>query len=253
QMCKFWRMSKANGKRSVQLTPELEAWIKAGNPVRNSPDDPLPGRCGGVNQPRTGDRQAFCRMAAGRGTDHLGIGRCSFHPSLEDGLPPWVGTVSQEEWVQIAGGGGTRRHGMTPAAANPENIRDLTELFAANMEPEQREVFLSAIESRPEERLHILIATHTVVHREIMQDRHRARLQARGKVGRDAGVTALLTNHGQLMARLLEIERAYADLGEQNKTRAAFRQFVANLTDAEYQRLKQHPEAMHRLLTGGSE
>lgn len=246
-------MARSNGTHPVKLTPELEAWIKAGNPVRTDPDDPFAGRCGGVVQPRTGERQAFCRLAAGRGTDHLGIGRCSLHPALDQGLPPWLGTLPKEQWVQIAGGGGTRHHGMTPAVENPDDLRDLADLFAQHMQPEQREVFLSAINSRPEERLQVVIGIHTVVHREILHDRNRARAQSRGKAGADAGVTALLTNHGQLMARLLELERAYADLGELNKSREAFRRFVANLTDEQYQRLKQRPEEMHRLLTGGSE
>lgn len=216
---------------------------EAGHPVRCSETDELPGRCGGRTSNGT-----YCRYAAGRGTDHKGVGRCSEHPDLYNGLPPWIGEVPRDKWLKMTGGREEKEpetgqfavtHGATKASLKPHE-----RAYFAQMTPEQQQVFLNAVDD-PVELTKFMLKALQVDLNDVRSLENRI-WAAHGRsewatLDRLASTRTGIIQISTIMARWNEGAIRLKEFGEDEKTGAALREVLAALTHEELARVRRDP------------
>lgn len=131
---------------SKLLPPDLVTYIEAGNPVRTTTDDPLPGRCGAEKQ-HNSSRSPYCLRLAGHNTYHKGRGRCHSHEGQnETGLAPWVGEISEDQWFKITGArrGQPGSGDFKTTHSATEALRPFEKIMAKRLSPEDLESYMNA-------------------------------------------------------------------------------------------------------------
>lgn len=245
----------------MKLPDSLEQWVEEGQLVRRSGDDVLAGRCGGILKRPNGsevDGSRYCHRAAGLGTDHPGVGRCHFHPGLEEnGLPPWVGEVSQEEWRRMTGARGEddmdedgsfkESHGAGVMAQRAG--RSFEQIWKSYLNPEDRELW-DSISVDPTQIIDHEIRTLLTMKGRILRWRREREMEKMmdpenpGGVLRDAATEraeSSVRKIGQIIARLLEVRVRYSELAEAKKTDDALLGVLERLSSDDFSKIRSDP------------
>lgn len=196
--------------------------------------------------------------AAGFGTTHPRVGRCRFHEGSEEGLPPWIGEMGDEEWRELTGGRerpGVANHGASTVQRRVG--RGFEDLVRSLFSEEDRVVY-DSVDVDPvvvidqEVRLNRVAAYK--VHRrlrELQMIQDADEYQVGGGV-RDAEVReceASLMKISSRLARLLEVRVRYSELADSRQNRDELTDLLRGLGHEEFLKLRQEP---HRLPEVGS-
>ncbi len=247
----------------IRLPKELTSYIESGGLVRTSMSEPFGGLCGAIvkrNNGSTIDGGPFCRRAAGWNTPHSGYGRCSHHADnpMDEGLAPWTGPISDEEWEVMTGRPGmmTRTHQATHIL----NIkRSWDEWLEESIPPEE----LSAYMSMPtdpvalldqEIKLNRLMAAR--IHRWIRTERMAMDMQPThvGGTSRDLKITQAeiqLLKISTTFARLMEVRARLSEVASAEDKQTWLDDALKGLPDEEFATLSSNPERMLRFLNQG--
>jgi hypothetical protein len=238
---------------SQPLHPEIRAWLERGLPVRANEEDPWAGRCGAEVVRKAS--ATYCRYAAGRGTRHKGMGRCSDHEGSESGLPIWIGNVSPEAWQRITGatvigpGQGVGRE-VTHNATELVNA-DIRSMFGKLLDEEER-LWFDSVPKDPVDLLDLVIQLRVValgrVNRAMQQLRHEyASSGRRAPYDRTVTMEAMADKISQTIARLQESRAKYLELESQNDHREGLRDILRGLSDEEFAAVSSQPHLLHSL------
>ena len=245
-----------------RLPKPLAAYIESGGLVRTMMTEPFGGLCGGLVKRNNGSQKdggPYCRRAAGWNTSHSGYGRCFHHDdnSLDEGLAPWTGPITDDEWEILTG-----RKGMmtTHQAGEILNIkRSWDEWLEESIPPEE----LNAYRSMPtdpvalldqEIKLNRLMAAR--IHRWIRVERMAQDMEPThvGGTGRDLGITQAeiqLLKISTTFARLMEVRARLSEVASADDKQAWLDDALKALPDDEFATLSSNPERMFRFLNQG--
>lgn len=234
-----------------RLPATLRDYVKAGNPVRTSPDDPEAGRCGGE---RTTGKP--CRRVAGYGTGHTGLGRCRDHPDLHSGLAPWVGELPPEQQAEVTGANLAPRkpdgtfgetHGATYYGLSP-----IEKLFHEKLDDEEQEAFrLSS--TNPIEVLDLQIRLRQTAQFQVARYIQLLRMSPEGRKSRAKVQAEILSSQKvldmitQTIARLVEGKARWKELEGTQRQDEFLRGILGDLTFGELGELKRDPAALAAL------
>lgn len=233
----------------TELSEELVKWIRGGFPVRTDPNDPFSGRCGAKVTVGGGGRSSMCRLAAGWGTEHKGVGRCKKHPLTTHfaGLHPWVGQLTREQWLEMTGA--TEEVGVTTHGATEIGTLPLEDLFARHMDTEDRSVLHHAY-TDPHQLIDFVLKLRQVALGRLNRELHRLRIQHAGHVpaSKSVAIESLANQVSSTIARLLEAKGKFLEVESGNETRGLLAGVLRGLSDEDFNALKGDPAAMAKLM-----
>lgn len=234
------------------LHPVIQDWIRRGLPVRTDASDAYAGRCGAPVVRRSG--QAYCRTGAGKGTEHLGMGRCRQHEGVEEGLGLWIGQMDPVAWRRVAGGtdaGQAGTHGASVLAGEAMN-RTLDDLFESLLD-EDEAAWYRAVPSDPVKLIDFVVRTRVVALGRINRHLQQLRLDyaatgQRPPIEKTIGPEALADRISQTIARLQESRAKYEETKGKNDHLAGVRDLLRGLSDEEFNQIKSSPELLAGLV-----
>lgn len=244
-------MSEASGEQKWErdwLPEDVVVWIRGGLPVRTDPSDEYAGRCGG----KTG--RGYCRLAAGFGTNHPGVGRCHHHPLKQEddpGLSPWVGEVPPEQWKSLIGAnsGVPGLQGFQPEHQATElGTLSFDELILKHFDGEEQQWY-RAVPDDPVALLNVVIRMRMVAMGRVQRNLARVRAQNHGVAPADKlfAQEMLLDRIAGTIARLEEAKAKYIEAVDGNESRALLRDVIKGFSDEEFAAIKQNPAALAQL------
>lgn len=255
-------------KRSVErIPPDLEKWIKDEGEVRDDPNRPFAGMCGGIVKRKNGSQNGgqWCQRAAGWNTDHPGFGRCFHHeeqgPQGDEGaLPPWTGPLTDEEWNALVGGrapGGEMRHG---AHFILKLKRTWEEWLEEALDPEE----LHAYKTMPTDPVTLLdqgIKLNRLAMARIQRWLARQRMVHQMnpvEVGGTPRSLEIQQAESQLLkldtvfARLMEVRARISDAATNERSQEFLEDYIRSLPDDEFAAISAAPERLMLQLNRGA-
>jgi len=244
--------------QDVERIPDnLRKWIEEDGLVRVSMSEPFGGLCGGVvkrNNGNTIDGGVFCRRAAGFNTDHHGYGRCFHHDEQAhtDGLAPWVGPLTDDEWKVLTG---SESNLPTHRSRQVLHIYRSWEEWLTDALPEDEIHAFKTMPTDPvglldqEIKLNRLMAAR--IHRWLQQERMAQNMDAM-QIGGTARDLRIVQAETQLLkisatfARLMEVRARLSEVASAEENQGWMEEALRGMPQEDFSKLSSEP---NRLLT----
>lgn len=243
--------------QAERIPADLREWIKDGNPVREETHEPFAGLCGALVKRNNGSTNggAFCQRAAGWGTDHKGYGRCTHHEDLPwtEGLAPWAGPITDEEWLEITGGGSRPTHG----ASHLQTIRKSWEQWLQEAIPPEEWHAYRTMSTDPlqlvDQEIRLNRLRMARIHRWLRMKRMVADHDSGGVGGtqRDLEVVQAETQLDKLsmtFARLMEVRVRISEVAQAQENQDALSDLLRDLSDEDFMKVSSDHDRFLRLL-----
>lgn len=233
-----------------RLPADLREWVENGGLFRSDPEDDLAYRCGAEIVASMPERKGqHCKIPAGRGTEHKGVGRCSKHEGeYATGLPPWIGEIPKEVWNSISAG---PNRGLTHRATELLHAADrpggLRKLWIKYLDEEDREIFEAAAQE-PLELIQFLLDNTVVAMARVERMIRQERMEGRPHSPRVMSAEAFKDRLTQTAARLIEARNNLLETQQRGNTRQAIEDMLRGLTDEEFAAMKSEPHGLTLLL-----
>jgi hypothetical protein len=237
----------------------LAEWVQVGGLFRASPDDHMAGRCGGLLERDSSQAgSAYCARAAGWGTDHNRIARCKHHEgNYVDGLPPWLGDLTEEQWIWMCGArpAGVPALGVAPVERVRRKFEDFVRMA---LESEDRDVY-DAVRADPvllidqAVKLNRVQAVKVLRWMRLRQGMLEERDTYLGGPTRDGGMEraeATLQRLDLIMARLLEIRVRYSELEDQRDRSDEVTRLLQSMSQEDFSVIRRDPSRWSQLTRG---
>lgn len=240
-----------------RIPPKLQQWIEDGNPIRELVSEPFAGLCGAKVKRNNGSHNGgpFCQRAAGFGTEHAGYGRCFHHEDdgWEDGLAPWAGPLTDEEWQVLTGGGSRPSHG----AAQLQTIQKSWEQWLQEAIPPEEWYAYKTMPTDP-----LLLVDQEIKLNRLRMARIQRYLRMKrmtqdydsggvGGMARDLDVVKAETQLDKLsmtFARLLEVRTRISEVAQASENQDALADTLRDLSDEEFMTVSSNHDRFLQLL-----